>query len=167
MSRHRCIVVCLALVSAAIPLRAANGPHGGRDRQNSVVWTNDDLEKLHHLGLISIVGRTDEEASALETSPGPYVTRKRQWYAEQSAKLHAELERRKTELRQYVQALEDARSLREMTGGINLDEGDIAITPEAGIEILQRGIRAEQARLDAFEDLGRRYDIPPGVLRGQ
>ena len=167
MSRHRCIFVCLALVSAAIPLRAANGPHAGRDRQNSVVWTNEDLEKLHDLGLISIVGPTNEEASALETSPGPYVTRERQWYAEQSAKLHAELERRATQLRQYQQALEDARSLRKMTGGINLDEGDIGITPEAGIEILQRRVREEQAKIDALEDLARRHDVPAAVVRGQ
>jgi hypothetical protein len=138
------------------------------DRQNRVVWTNDDLEKLHDLGLISIVGPTDEEASPSETVPGPYVmTDDPQWYAEQSAELHAELERRETQLRQYLQALEDARSLRNMTSGINLDEGDIAITPEAGIEILQRRVRAEQENLDALEDLARRNDIPPGVLRGQ
>lgn len=167
MSRHPCIFVCLALVSAAIPLRAANGPHAGMDRQKSVVWTNDDLEKLHDLGLISIVGPTDEEASTSQTSTEPYVTRERRWYAEQSAKLHAELERRATQLLQYQQALEDARSLRKMTGGINLDESDIGITPEAGIEILQRRVGEEQAKLDALEDLARRHDISPGVLRGQ
>jgi hypothetical protein len=66
-----------------------------------------------------------------------------------------------------VQALEDARNLMEMTGGINLDEGDLAITPEAGIEILQRRVGEEQARLDELEDLARRHDIPPGTLRGQ
>jgi hypothetical protein len=66
-----------------------------------------------------------------------------------------------------MQALEDAQSLRKMTGGINLDEGDIAITPEAAIEILQRRVGEEQARLDALEDMARRDDIPPGALRGQ
>ena len=55
MIRHLCISVCLALVSAAIPLRAANRSHAGTDSQNTVVWTNDDLEKPHSLGLISIV----------------------------------------------------------------------------------------------------------------
>ena len=168
MTRHPSIISCLALVSAAIPLRAANRPHVGRDRQNNAVWTNDDLEKLHDLGLISIVGPTDKEGSASETGLGPYViTHDRQWYAEQSAKLHAELERRETQLRQYRQVLEDARSLRTMTGGINLNQGDIAITPEAGIEILRRRVREEQAKLDALEDLARRDDVPPGALRGQ
>jgi len=168
MTRHPSIFFCLALVSVAIPLRAANRPHAGRDRQNSAVWTNDDLEKLHDLGLISIVGPTDKEGSTSETALGPYVIiHDRQWYAEQSAKLHAELERRETRLRQYRQALEDARSLRTTTGGINLNEGDIGITPEAGIEILQRRVREEQAELDALEDLARRHDVPPGALRGQ
>jgi len=168
MTRHPSIFFCLALVSAAIPLRAANRPHAERNRQDRAVWTNDDLEKLHGLGLISIVGPTDKKGSASETALGPYVIiHDRQWYAEQSAKLHAELERRETRLRQYRQALEDARSLRTTTGGINLNEGDIAITPEAGIEILQRRVREEQAELDALEDLARRHDVPPGALRGQ
>jgi hypothetical protein len=66
-----------------------------------------------------------------------------------------------------MQILEDARSLTKMTGGINLDEGDVAITPQAGIEILQHRVGEEQARLDALEDMARRHDIPPGALRGQ
>jgi hypothetical protein len=168
MTRNRCIFLCFALVSAAIPLRAANRPHAGTDGQASAVWTNDDLEKLRDLGLISIIGPTNEKASATQSAAGPYVpTDDRQWYGEQSAKLHAELERRETQLRQYLQALEDARSLTKMTSGINLDEGDIAITPEAGIEILQRRVGAEQGNIDALEDLARRHDIPPGVLRRQ
>jgi hypothetical protein len=168
MTRHTCILVCLAFVSVAIPLRAANRPHAGTAKQNGVVWTNEDLEKLHDFGLISIVGPTNEEASASETGAGPYVmTDDRQWYAKQSAELHAELERRATQLRQYLQALEDTRNLTNTTGGIDLNEGDIGITPEAGIEILQRRVRAQQAKLDALEDLARRRNIPPGTLRGQ
>ena len=168
MTRHPSICFCLALVSAAIPLRAANRPRAGRDRQNRAVWTNDDLEGLHDLGLISIVGPTDKEESTPETALGPHViSDDRQWYAEQSAKLHAELERRETQLCQYRQALEDARSLTTTTGGMNFMEGRIGITPEAGIEILQRRVREEQAKLDALEDLARRHDIPPGALRGQ
>jgi hypothetical protein len=66
-----------------------------------------------------------------------------------------------------AQALEDARSLRKTTGGINLDEGDIGITPEARIEILQKRLNEPQAELDALEDLARRNDIPPGTLCGQ
>jgi hypothetical protein len=167
MIRHLCISVCLALVSAAIPLRAANRPHAGTDSQTTVVWTNDDLEKLHSLGLISI-GRTDEERPASASVLAPYVkTQDAGWYSEQAAKLRDELERRQAQLGRYRQALEDAQSLRVTTGGMNLDEGDIAITPEAGIEILQQRVNEVQTELDALEDLARRNDIPPGTLRGQ
>jgi hypothetical protein len=54
-----------------------------------------------------------------------------------------------------------------MTGGINLNDGDIGITPEAGIEILQQQVSETQTQLDALEDLARRNDMQPGTLRGQ
>ncbi len=168
MIRHLCISVCLALVSAAIPLRAANRPHAGTDSQNPVVWTNDDLERLHDLGLICIVGRMNDETSESVSLPEPYVkTQDPGWYAEQAAKLRDELERRRAQLGGYRQALEDARSLRKTTGGIDLEGGDIGITPEAGIEILQERLSETQTQLDVLEDLARRNDIPPGTLRGQ
>ncbi len=168
MIRHLCISVCLALVSAAIPLRAANRPHAGTDSQNPMVWTNDDLEKLHSLGLISIVGRIDEERPTSASVLSPYVkTQDPEWYAERAAKLRDELERRRAQLREYRRALEDARSLRKTTGGINLDDSDIGITPQAGIEILQQRVNEAQAELDALQDLARRDDIPPGTVRGR
>jgi hypothetical protein len=133
-----------------------------------VVWTNDDLEKLHALGLISTVGRIDEERPTSASAPGPHVrTQDPEWYAVQAAKLRDELERRRAQLREYRQALEDARSLRETTGGINLDEDDVGIAPRAGIEILQRRVKEAQTELDALKDLARRHGIPPGTLRGQ
>jgi len=168
MTRHLCISVCLALVSAAIPMRAANKPRAGTDSRNPVVWTNDDLEKLHSLGLISIVGRMDEEPLTSASAPAPYVeTQDPEWYAEQAARLRDELERRRAQLHEYQKALEDARSLRETTSGINVDEGDIGITPEAGIEFLQQRLNEAQMGLDTLEDLARRNDISPGTLRGQ
>ena len=168
MIRHLCISVCLALVSAAIPLRAANRPHAGTDSENTLVWTNDDLERLSDLGLICIVGRIDEERPKSAPLPQPYVkTQDPEWYAGQAARLRDELERRKAQLGRYRQAIEDARNLETMTGGINLEEGDIGITPGAGIEILQRRVNEAQAELAALEDLARRNDIPPGTLCGQ
>ncbi len=168
MTRRLCASVSLALVAVAIPLRAANRLHAGTDSQNTVVWTNDDLEKLHALGLISIVGRIDEERPTSASAPGPYVrTQDPEWYAVQAAKLREELERRRAQLREYRQALEDARSLRKATGGMNLDESDIGITPRAAIEILERRVNEAQTELNALEDLARRNDIPPGTLRGQ
>ena len=120
MIRQLCISVCVALVSAAIPLRAANRPHAGTDSQTIKVWTNDDLEKLHAAGLISIVGQVDEGTSVSESAPRDYeVTQDPQWYAEQAARLRDELEYRGAQVRDYQQALDDARSLKESTGGID------------------------------------------------
>ena len=168
MTRHLYAALTLVLISVSIPLRAANRPHAGTDRQNPVVWTNDDVERLRGLSLISIVGRMNEETSTSASLPQPYVkTQDPEWYAGQAARLRDELERRKAQLGRYRQAIEDARNLETMTGGINLEEGDIGITPGAGIEILQRRVNEAQAELAALEDLARRNDIPPGTLCGQ
>jgi hypothetical protein len=168
MTRHLCATALLAVLSLAIPLRAANGPHVGTDRRRPVVWTNDDLERLHTLGLISIVGRMDEETSKPASLPDLYVkTQDPEWYAARAAKLRDELEQRQAQLREYRLALDDARSLKETTGGLSLDNGNIGITPEAGIEILQQGANEAQTELDALEDLARHEDIPPGTLRGR
>jgi hypothetical protein len=154
--------------TAPVPSRAANRPHAGSDSRSTVVWTNDDLERLHGLGLICIVGRIDEETPKSASLPQPYVkTQDPAWYAEQAARLRDELEHRQAQLCGCQQALEDAQSLRETSGAINLDEGDVGITPEAGIEILQERVSETQADLDALEDLARSNDIPPGTLRGQ
>jgi len=166
--RHLYISACLAVVSAAIPLRAANRPHAGTDRQGTVIWTNDDLEKLRALGLLSIVGQTNEDGPAPIPATEPYlISRDPRWYAEQAAKLRDQLEQRQAQIRQYREALADARSLKNMTGGINFNEGDIGITPEAGIQILQQRVNEIRTELDVLEDLARRNDIPPGVVRGQ
>ena len=168
MIRQLCISISLALVPAAIPLRAANRPHAGTDSQKLKVWTNEDLEKLHALGLISIVGKVDQETSVSQSAPGDYeTTRDPRWYAKQAARLRGELERRQARFDEYRQAIEGARSLKTMAAGINLEEGDIGITPEAGIEILQQRVKEAQAELDDLEDLARRNDIEPGTLRGQ
>jgi hypothetical protein len=163
------LAISMTLSTLAIPLRAANEPRAGKTEKATVLWTNEDLEKLRPLAAISIVGQPNK---ADDSTTGavllPYLeTQDPEWYAEQAAKLRDELERREAKLSQYLQALEDARSLKETTDGINLDEGDIAITPEAGIEILQERVRETQSELDALEDLARRNDISPGTLRGQ
>jgi len=168
MIRHFCVCSCLGLFTAVLPLRAANRPHAGTDRHSAVVWTNDDLARLHDRGLICIVGQMNEETPTSESLPQPYVkARDPEWYAEQAARLRDELERRRDQVREFRQALDDARSLKETTGGIDLGDEDFATTREAGIEILQQRVMEEQARLDDLEDLARRNDIEPGTLRGQ
>jgi hypothetical protein len=168
MNRYLYYAVSLGLVAASMPLRAADRPYAGTRSQNTVVWTNDNIEKLDHLGLISIVGRIDEERPAQVPAPGVYARAEDpKWYAVRATELREKLERRQTQLREYKQAIEDARSLRRTTGGVNLDESDIAITPEAGIEILEARVNEVQSEMNALEDLARRHDIPPGTLRGQ
>jgi len=41
----------------------------GADRHRPPVWTNDDLEKLHGQGLISIVGQVNEDRSPWPSAP--------------------------------------------------------------------------------------------------
>ncbi len=162
------LAVSITLGTLAIPLRAAKKPRAGTDNQRQLVWTNDDLARLHSLGLISIVGQSDEAKSTSASLPEGYVkTQDPEWYAQQAAKLRDELERRRAQLHSFRQAIEDVRSLKTMSGGINLDEGDIGITPEADIEFLQQRVNETQMDLDALEDLARRTDIEPGTLRGQ
>ena len=160
--------ITLGFVAVAIPLRAANRPHVGTDSQNGKVWTNDDLERLHSLGLISIVGQIDQEESKPATERSEYVeTQDPEWYAEESARLRDELERRRAELDAYRRAIEEARSLETATGGIDLNGGDVGITPQAGIENLQERVSETETQLDGLEDLARRNLMPPGLLRGQ
>ena len=161
------LVSLVILSTLAIPLRAASKPRAGTD-SNNPVWTNDDLARLHSLGLISIVGQIDEEKSKSASLPFRYArTQDPEWYAEQAARLRDELEHRQAQLREYRQAVDDARSLRQSTGGIDLVGDDFATTPEAGIEILQHRVNETQTELDELEDLARRNDIQPGTLRGQ
>jgi len=168
MTRYFYYAVALGLVLAVLPLRAANRPPEETDSETTMVWTNGDLEKLHSLGLISIVGQTEEEKPKPALAPGPYVrTQDPEWYSVQAQKLRDELERRQSQLREYRQGLDDARSLRKTTGGINLEEGDLATTPEVGIEILERNVREVQMEIGDLEDLAHRHGIPPGTLRGQ
>jgi len=133
------LAISMTLSALAIPLRAATKPRAGTDSQNSKVWTNDDTRRLHDLEPISIVGRTKEDTQNPAPLPAPYLeTQDPAWYAEQAAKLREELDRRRARLAGYLRAIEDVKSLKTMTGGIDLAEDDIGITPEAGIEILER-----------------------------
>jgi hypothetical protein len=157
------LAVSMTLGTLSIPLRAAKKPRAGTDNQRQLVWTNDDLARLHSLGLISIVG----QSNAAKSTSACVKTQDPEWYAQQAAKLRDELQRRQAQLNGFRQAIEDVRSLKTMTGGMNLDDGDIGITPEAGIEFLQQRVNETQTDLDALEDLARRNDIEPGTLRGQ
>jgi hypothetical protein len=168
MTFRLCASIYLVLASAAVPLRAVNPPHTEADGRNVAVRTTSDVQEPHDLRPISIGdGSTGEGQVPAPSSELSLRTQDPEWYAERSATLRDELERRRAQLADYRQALEDARSLKRMAGGMNFAEGDVAITPEAGIEILQQSVSEVQTELAALEDLARRHGIPPGTLRGQ
>lgn len=161
-----CICICPALIPAAV--RAGNKPHGAADSQTIKVWTNSDLDRLHDVAPVSIVGQVDQVKSTFESGTRVYeATQDPDWYARQASRLRDELKYWQIQLREYQKVLEDVQSLKETTGGINLTGGNFAITPEAGMEILQQHVTQVQKRLDDLEDLARRNDIEPGALRGQ
>ncbi len=158
--------VFLSLCALATPSRAANNPGAGKSEAAKKVWTNDEIEKLRLRGLITLF-TLPETAPAPPAATGPYdKTKDPMWYAEQGAKLHADLESAQAELRQYRKTLDDAKSLKRTMGGIALDQDTIGITPEAGIDILERHVRDVASQLDALEELARRNGFPPGVTRG-
>jgi hypothetical protein len=167
----RCLTFSLATVVSlnilAIPLRAANEPRG-EDGQNHGGVDQPRPPETPTLGLLSIVGQPVTAEEETTAAPPRYVSAQDPvWYAEQAATLRDQLEGRQAQLCEYQQALDDARSLKDTTGGINLDEGDMAITPESGIEILRQRVNQTQTELDALEELARHHGIPPGALRGQ
>jgi hypothetical protein len=132
MTRNWYASATLGYLSVTIPLLAANPPQTGTGRQNTVVWRNDDLERLHGLGLIYIVGHIEEKRSTSASASAPYArTQDPEWYAVRAIKLRDELEHRQAQLCEYRLALDDVRSLSETVGGIDLDDGEPGIPPGA------------------------------------
>ena len=149
-------------------------PAQGNQNQPKKVWTNDDTDRLHSQGLISIVGQEVSEAAAqapaeqAETPFPVYASRLDDptWYADQVADLQAELDRRQAALRDQRQAIAQAVDHRITDTGVALDKGSPGMTPAEGLANLQAGVKEIQSYLDELSDLARQHDIPPGVLRG-
>lgn len=162
------IGVLLCLGAVAQTSRAANKPRGGKPDTAKQIWTNDEIEKLRLRGLITFFS-VPEKAPEAPAAAAPAVydeTKDPTWYADQAAKLQAELANAQMELREYRKALDDARNLKRMTGGLALDQDTIAITPEAGLEMLERRVRDMAMQIDALEELRRRNEFLPGLTRG-
>ena len=156
----------LSVCVLAAPSRAANKPRGEAPDKPKTVWTNDEIEKLRLRGLITFFS-VPEAAPEAPAALGPYDrTKDPMWYAEQAAKLRVDLASAQMERRQYRKALDDARNLKRMTGGIALEQDAIGITPEAGIEILERRVHEVAGQIDALEELARRNGFLPGMTRG-
>ncbi len=158
--------VFLSVCVLAAPSRAANKPRAGAPDKPKTTWTNDEIEKLRLRGLITYFN-VPEAAPEAPAERGPYDRAKDPtWYAEQSAKLQADLASAQAELRQYRKTLDDARNLKRTTGGIALEQDTIGTTVEAGTEILEGRVRDLTSQMDALEELARRNGFPPGLTRG-
>jgi len=168
MARCSNAIVGIAIILTAIPLGATNRPHSGTDSQNTKVWTNDDLERIRSIGQLSVVGPFDNEGSTQVLLPRASTNiQDPEWYSAQAARLQGELDQQRAELQSYERTLEDARSLREMTAGINLEEGHIGLTPESAMQMLRERVNHTQTQLDALQEMARRNGIAPGALRDQ
>jgi hypothetical protein len=144
-----------AQTAAADAAKAADTTH---------VWTNADLANLPDPG-ISLIG--PEPVTGVEAAPNqePYDrTKDPYWYADEAARLQAELAQREAALQQYVGAIEDAKNRRNTESGIALDQGNAGITLQSGIENLQSQVREVQEQLAELADLARRNGIVPGVV---
>jgi hypothetical protein len=149
-------------------------PAQGNQNQPKKVWTNDDMDQLRARGLISIVGQeatvpaTQAPEATAETEPTFPVYASRlddpAWYADQAAKLQAELDKRMADLQQQQDALSLAKD-RVTEPGLALNKDDAGVTPLAGLENLQAQVQEVQNQLDELSDLARQHDILPGVLR--
>src|SRR5215470_442417 len=169
MMRHYVSISFLLLALLADgTLPAATKPQAGR-ASDSTTWTSEDLERLKNApDLISVVGQPAIEGQQSVDAPSSQPEIKDPaWYAAQASILNTRLESEQAELRDFEQKLENAQELGTTTPGVNLDEADPGITPEATIESLRDRVRATQSELDSLEDLARRNDMAPGILRGQ
>jgi hypothetical protein len=141
--------------TAADAAKAANTTH---------LWTNADLANLPDPG-ISLIGPEPGAGAEAAPSEEPYDrTKDPYWFADEAARLQAELAQRETALQQYVEAIEDARNRRNTESGIALDQGNAGITLQSGIENLQSQVREVQEQLAELADLARRNGIVPGVV---
>ncbi len=164
------------VLAISFPALAAKKPQPAQGTQNQPkkVWTNEDMDQLRARGLISIVGPEVNEAAApaTPTTTAPteaafpvYNSRLEdpQWYAEQAAKLQAELDERQAALHEQQMALAQAAD-RITQPGVALDKTSVGVTPDSGLAILQAQVEEVQSELDELSDLARQNSIPPGVL---
>jgi hypothetical protein len=168
---HFSLAAVLAL-AIAFPSLAAEKPRAKQTNpstQTKKVWTNDDMDELRARGLITTFNPAIEMIVPTPTVPPEPATfaAKTQdpaWYADQASILQAELDNREAALRQAQANLALAEQ-RITQPGIDMDRGNVGVTPQAGIAILEAQVRAVQNQLDELSDLARQNNIPPGNLR--
>jgi hypothetical protein len=162
-------LAAILALAFAFPSHAAQNPNPAQGGKTKKVWTDDDMDHLRSRGLISTFNQSPETtapAPAPQSGPATFTTRTEDpaWYAEQAAILQAELDKREAAFREAQTSLAQAAAGITQPG-IAMDKGNVGVTPEAGIAILEAQAREVQTQLDELGDLARQNNIPPGVLR--
>ncbi|MCU1342863.1 MAG: hypothetical protein JWN92_2286 [Candidatus Acidoferrum typicum] len=169
---HFSLAAVLAL-AIALPSFAAEKPRAAQtstSTQTKKVWTNEDMDELRARGLITTFNPAPEmiaQAPTVAPERATFAIRTEDpaWYADQASILQAELDRREAALREAQANLALAEQ-RITQPGIDIDKGNVGITPAAGIAILEAQVREVQNQIDELSDLARQNNIPPGDLRG-
>jgi hypothetical protein len=167
------LVLSLGLLVPTAALAGESSSPPPRPTVAKKVWSSEEVEALRARGLISLVGQESpaEEPTAeqvlpeeisLPPVPRPIRAKDPEWYREQAEKLRAAIEANSAQIRLVFRQLRDARFWE---GGINLNQGNIGITPESTIQLLDARNQAELDKIDALWEKARRNEIPPGALR--
>ena len=162
-------LAAILALAIAFPSHPAQNPSPAPAAKTKRVWTDDDMDQLRARGLIStfnVAPETSTQAPAAPSEPVTFTAKTEDpaWYAQQAAILQAELDKREAALREAQTSLAQAAA-GVTQPGIAMDKGNLGVTPEAGIAILEALAREVQTHLDELGDLARQNNIPPGVLR--
>jgi hypothetical protein len=161
-------VLALAIVFPSLAAEKPRPAETNPASQAKKVWTNEDMGQLRARGLITTFSAAPEmNAEAPPAPPEPATIAPRiqdpAWYADQASVLQADLDARETALHDAQAGLAQAKQ-RITQPGIAMDKGNLGITPESGIAILEAQVRAVRDQLDGLSDLARQNNIPPGDL---
>ncbi len=161
MNRYR-FVFALAIALAIVPAAAAQ----------KKVWTNEDLEALRAKGGISIMhpempaapAAVGTEALTATEQKKAYVPKEKdpEWYREQLAALLAELDAKEDQIN-FIRAFR--KSGKTIQGGLNLAADNMRLTPENEVAQLQAESLVIRQHINDVEDLARRNEIAPGLIR--
>ena len=164
-----CLLLLLAPIFPAAADEASSRPPS--PSLSKKVWTTEDVEALREKGLISLIGQPSQALAPMDQGnqpaeiavagrPRPPKAQDPKWYAQQSEAYRTVIEVFDAAIGQIQREMNDARYWE---AGLNLDRGNLGITPQSQLEILNRLKREALVQLDELADQARRNDIPPAA----